>query len=111
MSNDKKKSGGGLLAQMKIDVQREMVLANIEQIYAKGKVTGKFNHPPEIEEQIEIMRENREEIPLLREKISSRLKREKEMAEAENQLSKDFTAMAEHPSQHPKLKAILERVA
>jgi len=57
------------------------------------------------------MRQNREEIPVLREKISAKLKREKEVADAELQLSKDFITMAEHPDQHPKLKIILERIS
>jgi hypothetical protein len=57
------------------------------------------------------MRQNREEIPVLREKISAKLKREKEVADAELQLSKDFVAMAEHPDQHPKLKSILLRIS
>jgi len=100
-----------LFAQVKLDMQKEMINAGIEQIYTKGKMTGKYKHPKEVEEQIEIMRQNREEIPVLREKVSGKLKREKEVAEAETQLTKDYIAMAEHPDQHPKLKAILERIS
>jgi len=102
---------GGILSMLKKDVEKEVINLGIEQIYTKGKVTGKFNHPKDVEDQIEIMRQNREEIPVLREKVSSKLKREKEVADAELQLSQDFIAMAEHPDQHPKLKIILERIS
>eukprot|EP01124_Arcella_intermedia_P014322 TRINITY_DN2072_c0_g1_i1.p1 TRINITY_DN2072_c0_g1~~TRINITY_DN2072_c0_g1_i1.p1 ORF type:complete len:345 (-),score=103.97 TRINITY_DN2072_c0_g1_i1:51-1085(-) len=106
-----KTAGSGLFDQVKQDMKKEMMSAGIEQIYTKGKMTGKFNHPKEVEEQIEIMRQNREEIPVLREKISGKLKREKDVADAETQLAKDFKQMAEHPDQHPKLKQLLEQVA
>jgi len=102
---------GGFMSMLKKDVEKEVINLSIEQIYTKGKVTGKFNHPKEVEEQIEIMRQNREEIPVLREKISAKLKRENEVADAELQLSQDFITMAEHPDQHPKLKTILERIS
>jgi len=108
MSEPKQK---GIMSMLKQDMAKEAINLGIEQIYTKGKVTGKFNHPKDVEEQIEIMRQNREEIPVLREKISAKLKREKEVAEAELQLSKDFVAMAEHPDQHPKLKQILLRIS
>jgi len=108
MSEPKQK---GIMSMLKKDMEKEAINLGIEQIYTKGKLTGKFNHPKDVEEQIEIMRQNREEIPVLREKISAKLKREKEVAEAELQLSKDFVAMAEHPDQHPKLKQILLRIS
>jgi len=110
MSNTKRTSGV-LDKQFKTFQTDFLIQAGIEKYYTKGKFTGKFNHPPEVEEQIEIMRQNREEIPVLREKVSSKLKREKEVAEAEAQLSKDYIAMAEHPDQHPKLKTILLRIS
>jgi hypothetical protein len=108
---DKKTGTSSLFSMVKQDMAKEMVNVGIEQIYTKGKLTGKFNHPKEVEEQIEIMRQNREEIPVLREKVSAKLKREKEVADAESQLSKDYIAMAEHPDQHPKLKEILLKVS
>jgi len=108
MTDNKRSS---VFEQVKADWKREMIHAGIEQLYAKGKLTGKFKHPAEVEEQIEIMRQNREEIPVLREKVSAKLKREKEVAEAETQLCKDYVAMAEHPDQHPKLKTILLRIS
>jgi len=108
---DKKTGTSSLFSMVKQDMAKEMVNVGIEQIYTKGKLTGKFNHPKEVEEQIEIMRQNREEIPTLREKVSAKLKREKDVADAESQLSKDYIAMAEHPDQHPKLKEILLKVS
>jgi len=54
------------------------------------------------------MREVREEIPLLREDISSLLNHEKETAASETKAGTDFMTMSDHPSQHPQLKTIMQ---
>jgi hypothetical protein len=54
------------------------------------------------------MRENREEIPLLREDMSSILNHEKELAASETKAGADFISMSDHPTQHPQLKSIMQ---
>jgi len=54
------------------------------------------------------MREVREEVPLLREDISSYLNHEKEVAASETKAGSDFVTMSDHPSQHPQLKNIMQ---
>eukprot|EP01124_Arcella_intermedia_P014289 TRINITY_DN2068_c0_g1_i6.p1 TRINITY_DN2068_c0_g1~~TRINITY_DN2068_c0_g1_i6.p1 ORF type:complete len:258 (+),score=39.10 TRINITY_DN2068_c0_g1_i6:45-818(+) len=81
--------------------------AQIEAAYLQGKKSG-FHHPPEVEAQIQIMRESREEIPGLREDVSAKLNHEKDLASAETKTGADFTAMSEHSSLHPDLKTIFQ---
>jgi len=99
-----------MLKKLKAGAEEAATNAGIEAAYLQGKKSG-FHHPPEVETQIQIMREVREEIPLLREDISAILNYEKDLAASETKAATDFTNMAEHPSQHPQLKAIMQLFA
>jgi len=99
-----------MLKKLKAGAEEAATNAGIEAYYLQGKKSG-FHHPPEVEAQIQIMREVREEIPVLREDISAILNYEKDLAASETKAATDFTAMAEHPSQHPQLKAIMQLFA
>jgi len=99
-----------MLNKIKAGAQEAATNAGIEAYYLQGKKSG-FHHPPEVETQVQIMRETREEIPLLREDISAMLNHEKDLAAAETKMATDFTTMSEHTSQHPQLKAIMQLYA
>jgi len=98
------------LKKLKAGAEDAVITAGIEAAYLQGKKSG-FHHPPEVEAQIEVMREVREEIPLLREDVSLILNNEKSLADAETKAAADFTTMAEHKSQHPQLKTIMQLYA
>jgi hypothetical protein len=96
-----------MLKKLKQGAEEAATTAGIEAYYLQGKKNG-FNHPPEVESQIGIMREVREEIPLLREDISSLLNHQKEVAASETKSGTDFMTMSDHPNQHPQLKTIMQ---
>jgi hypothetical protein len=96
-----------MLKKLKAGAEEAAQNAGIEAYYLQGKKSG-FHHPPEVEAQIAVMREIREEIPLLREDISGMLNHEKELAASETKAGADFVSMSEHPSQHPQLKSIMQ---
>jgi len=96
-----------MLKKIKAGAEEAATNAGIEAAYLQGKKSG-FHHPPEVETQIEVMREVREEIPIMREDISAMLNYEKDLAAAENKTATDFVTMSEHASQHPQLKAIMQ---
>jgi len=96
-----------MLKKLKAGAEEAATNAGIEAAYLQGKKSG-FHHPPEVEAQIVVMRETREEIPVLREDLSAMLTHEKELAEIETKTATDLTTMAEHTSQHPQLKAIMQ---
>lgn len=79
--------------------------AALEAQYLKGKQSG-YPHPPHVEEQIDVMRGIREEIPKLRQRISNLDDRERELAEAEAKAGIDFNEMVGVDMQHPQLAAI-----
>jgi len=72
----------------------------------KCKQSG-FDHPPEVEEQMNIMRANRDEIPKLKSKLSTFIEHHKHQAEAENRAAQEFTHQSTQPGQHPILAQIL----
>jgi len=96
-----------MINKIKAGAQEAATNAGIEAEYLKGKKSG-FNHPPEVETQIAVMREIRDEIPVLREDVSTMLNHTKELATAETKTGTDFLTMSEHPSQHPQLKTIMQ---
>jgi ribosomal protein S24E len=96
-----------MLKKLKAGAEEAATTAGIEAAYLQGKKNG-FHHPPEVEAQVTIMREVREEIPLLREDISSQLNHQKELAASETKAGADFVAMSDHSSQHPQLKSIMQ---
>jgi len=96
-----------MLKKLKQGAEEAATTAGIEAYYLQGKKNG-FNHLPEVESQVNVMREQREEIPLLREDISHMLNHEKELAASETKSGSDFVVMSDHPSQHPQLKSIMQ---
>jgi len=99
-----------MFKKIKAGAEEAAMNAQIEAMYLQGKKSG-FHHPPEVEAQIQVMRETREEIPLLREDISAKLNLEKDLASTETKTGGDFTNMSEHGSMHPELKTIFQLVA
>jgi len=96
-----------MLKKIQAGAAEAATTAGIEAYYLQGKKNG-FNHTPEVEAQIGIMRENREEIPILREDVSSILNHQKEVAAAETKCGADLVAMSDHTNQHPQLKTIMQ---
>jgi len=78
----------------------------IEAKYLHAKQSG-FDHPPEVEEQMNIMRANRDEIPKLKAKISTFIEHNKHQADAEDRAGQEFTHQSTQPGQHPSLGQIL----
>jgi len=96
-----------MLKKLKAGAEEAATTAGIEAAYLQGKKNG-FHHLPEVEAQITIMRENREEIPLLKDDISAQLNHQKELAASETKAGADFVSISDHPSQHPQLKQIMQ---
>jgi len=109
MSEPKKKGGKGILKTIKKGFEDTTIAAGLEAEYLKGKTSG-FNHPPEIAEQLEIMRGLRDEIPSLRGRLSDIQSYEKTIAEVEGKMGKDFLEAIDKPMQHPDLKRIYKAV-
>jgi len=80
--------------------------AAIEAHFLRAKQSG-FDHPAEVEEQMNIMRANRDEIPKLKAKLSTFIEHQKHQADAEDRAGQEFTHQASQPSQHPSLSQIL----
>lgn len=76
--------------------------------YVVGKKSG-YKHNQDVEEQINILRLNREEIPLLRERLSSFCDHNKALAESETKGVEEFTQQAQVPGQHPHLTEIYRK--
>lgn len=80
--------------------------AAIEARLLKAKQSG-YDHPPEVEEQMNIMRANRDEIPKLKAKLSTFIEHQKHQADAEDRAGQEFTHQSTQPGQHPTLAQIL----
>jgi len=107
MSENKKdkKKGKGILKSIKKGIEDTATSAALETEYLKGKQSG-FPHPPEIQEQLEICRGLKDEIPTLRGRFSDFAQYEKTVAEADDKCATDFKNMIDKPMQHPALQNI-----
>eukprot|EP01130_Rhizamoeba_saxonica_P001319 TRINITY_DN11196_c0_g1_i1.p1 TRINITY_DN11196_c0_g1~~TRINITY_DN11196_c0_g1_i1.p1 ORF type:complete len:326 (-),score=105.62 TRINITY_DN11196_c0_g1_i1:28-1005(-) len=77
----------------------------IETDYLRFKKNG-FPHPSEIEEHIEIMRGVRDEVPTLRDRLTSAFNHHKALAESEEKAGAEYNSMREKPMQHATLSQI-----
>lgn len=76
--------------------------AGLEAEYLKCKKNG-FPHPPEVEEQLDIMRGIREEVPKLRDRVAKLDDLYKSLAEAEDKYGASFNHMREKPMMHHQM--------
>jgi len=105
MSGEKKKGGKSFLKTIKKGIEDTTIAAGLETEYLKGKTQG-FPHPTEVEEQIDIMRGLRDEIPTIRGRVSDVQSYEKSISEAEGKMGNDFIEAIDKKMQHPDLKTI-----
>jgi len=82
------------------------VNAGIEMKVAKGKTSG-FHHPEPFAEHLETYKPIKDEIPKLKDRISTLGARTKDLAEAEDKAGQEFVTQSANASQHQKLGQVL----